>query len=683
MRRAARSLLSVSQLLVPPAVSTAAIAEQEAQMKYIHNTRGAAAMLALVSFLLSVMDLKFIENSGSNTTPVPLTSNSSSRAAEDHKLANKRAKNTALSVCTLIGIYVLFLHYRTRAVKLVAFDPVYRSASGSASVSQSPYFTRFLIEVASWLPHQPPYLGVWIFGSEEQAEVMDFFVVFRLYSLLQWWKDWYLTGSVYCRAMTAFTHLDADSFFFLRVVCVRYRWIAPLVLGTFSWIVMSLLLSDVEEDLPVADALYFVIITASTIGYGDITAKSLRGRAIVTVAWLGGCVVVGWIVLQVHDLLRFSPVEQCLYSILEQHRLSHTVRNSAAATIQAAYRVHRLRLKEAAKRAARKRSPATHGTSPTTTITTPAAPTATAPPMTEPTASEPTATAPTATEPTATEPTATSPTPTPEGDVELTTVPPPDVATAGRRSDETPLRHAVHIAASVAATTTHAAVAIVAGGAHAVDPHRLQEGAVLSAAMWTFMRTSAHFRRNRRRLHAVLRNLPDDHETTTKAAPTRAEILMSGVHATGEDPAASPNTNAGAGETFRSEFGLSGTARMRRPSLVPSRVPSPVAESREVSPHAATSTDSRMAGARMSRRTSVIARPTAPSAAITDNFEARLTALEGTVGQLLALQMALARQALGAAAVDQVLAESRREGSAEQDAAQADDNGSRESPREE
>ncbi|MET8567141.1 potassium channel family protein [Streptomyces sp. NPDC004783] len=75
--------------------------------------------------------------------------------------------------------------------------------------------------------------------------------------------------------------LAATLVLFLVLFAVAYYLLARSAPGSFS------------EPLTRTDALYFTLTTFSTVGYGDITARSQTGRVLAMVQMAGGLLLVG------------------------------------------------------------------------------------------------------------------------------------------------------------------------------------------------------------------------------------------------------------------------------------------------------------------------------------------------------------------------------------------------------
>ena len=66
------------------------------------------------------------------------------------------------------------------------------------------------------------------------------------------------------------------------------------------------------------DALWLIIITMTTVGYGDITAKTLGGRIISMISCLSGVFLTSMIIVTITNFLNLEPHEKRMLEDLEK-----------------------------------------------------------------------------------------------------------------------------------------------------------------------------------------------------------------------------------------------------------------------------------------------------------------------------------------------------------------------------
>lgn len=71
---------------------------------------------------------------------------------------------------------------------------------------------------------------------------------------------------------------------------------------------------------PVFVSIYLVVITISTVGYGDITPKTVMGRTIIMFASLWGAILISFVVVVSTSLFDLSDDEKNVIDIVEKQR---------------------------------------------------------------------------------------------------------------------------------------------------------------------------------------------------------------------------------------------------------------------------------------------------------------------------------------------------------------------------
>ncbi len=91
--------------------------------------------------------------------------------------------------------------------------------------------------------------------------------------------------------------------------------------------------------------MWFVFITMTTVGYGDVYAKSHAGRAITILAAFIGVVIVSLFVVSLYITLGFDLPQARSYTLLQRLVLKDELRKSAVGMLSTKYKIKMLQRK--------------------------------------------------------------------------------------------------------------------------------------------------------------------------------------------------------------------------------------------------------------------------------------------------------------------------------------------------
>jgi potassium intermediate/small conductance calcium-activated channel subfamily N protein 2 len=93
-----------------------------------------------------------------------------------------------------------------------------------------------------------------------------------------------------------------------------------------------------DQDFSYANSFWNVIVTMSTVGYGDFFPKTHFGRFVGVLICLWGVVVVSIFVVTVTNMLTFDPTEEKTYSLLQRLSYKAKLKKQATYVLAAAYK---------------------------------------------------------------------------------------------------------------------------------------------------------------------------------------------------------------------------------------------------------------------------------------------------------------------------------------------------------
>ena len=100
-------------------------------------------------------------------------------------------------------------------------------------------------------------------------------------------------------------------------------------------------LTRVVPDMPFnyINSMWTVVLTMTTVGYGDIYPRTTLGRLVIFFCSIFGVIVISLIVVTVQNSLEMTNVESKAYTVIKKIQLTQTMRDRAAMVIGKASRI--------------------------------------------------------------------------------------------------------------------------------------------------------------------------------------------------------------------------------------------------------------------------------------------------------------------------------------------------------
>ena len=126
-------------------------------------------------------------------------------------------------------------------------------------------------------------------------------------------------GTVYWIRYLGRHYTGADGEFKAHKILPALTWTAVVLLmlhllEVVVWAVFYLLITTVEEISTFEEAVYFSVVTFTTLGYGDITLADNHWRLLSGAEALNGVLLVGW-----STALLFAVFQRCWKGLVQAH----------------------------------------------------------------------------------------------------------------------------------------------------------------------------------------------------------------------------------------------------------------------------------------------------------------------------------------------------------------------------
>lgn len=264
---------------------------------------------------------------------------------ENMSPAGQMIMKAVLLCITVAQIVMVHGHYRARVAIISQSGLLPRNAS----LYRANLLQWFTLEFALVIIHPTPFLT---FGNLRDEQIIGLVIFLRAYLLSRFlFLHSYFSSSV-GRFVSGFTKITFTPNLMYRVILSERPY--PLVIGSFVGVLFSIgycLLVVERFDNPLiqtySDALWLVVVTILTIGYGDKYPVTIVGRAVVVSGAFAGIILTAMIITLLFKALELSPQESKLVSFLRRDSAHSQMIRLAAQSVQAAYRLKKLRSGEA------------------------------------------------------------------------------------------------------------------------------------------------------------------------------------------------------------------------------------------------------------------------------------------------------------------------------------------------
>ncbi len=276
----------------------------------------------------------------------------------------------AISILTIVSIIYLYKFYKAQLGILILKNIL---PADSTFFSSAVLYKWFILEALFLSIHPFPYVDSLPLKSPHIYLAFTLFPFARVVYAGRIVSFFSFLNSANGKFIGALTCVDFTSSFFLKATlrqkplkCICCCWLVLLVFAGYSLYVTERLVCSYERSAlglndPLAcggnellsfwNAQWILIITISTIGYGDVYPYTHGGRFVAVLAGFAGMIIITLAITFTNGSLNLSRSETKMVSFLKKKSNNTHVWNQAARSVQAAYRLYLARKKpEVAKK---------------------------------------------------------------------------------------------------------------------------------------------------------------------------------------------------------------------------------------------------------------------------------------------------------------------------------------------
>jgi hypothetical protein len=246
--------------------------------------------------------------------------------------SQKNVVDWAIFVASFPAQIILIRVYQVKYQLAGLTDAIYRV---NPNLVNSPYFYQMLLEMCLWMAQCPPY----VVQRFPMLEMLNFMPFCRLYTVAIYLNNSSFAYRPFCRAMAAMCGTPLTLSLYIRSALLYKSLKSSLILSGSLWVTLALMYSK-AEGINFNDSVWFVFVTVGTIGYGDISPKTVQGRIIAFLSWIYALVLIGYVVVLTHGTLKLKEGERNMFILFRSNVMKAKLRENSAMTIQRCWRLY-------------------------------------------------------------------------------------------------------------------------------------------------------------------------------------------------------------------------------------------------------------------------------------------------------------------------------------------------------
>ena len=252
-----------------------------------------------------------------------------------------------LYVCTIFSICLWVNLFLEEIIKL-QYDVVKKLCSKNDNIFTSGRYKIFLLKLFIFFLHPNPICSDITYSSENKQVnltverkinyIFCLIILFRFYFIFRFFIYMSSYISPESNRICKKYFFEADVEYAMKSLVEN----SPIKTYSVSLIIFVLCFSftirvferDIQKDFNLFwNSIYYVLITMTTVGYGDISAKTNEGRTIAMVSCIVGVFLISMMIISVNKILSMSSVELNSLLIMERIYSNKDLEESAKTVI--------------------------------------------------------------------------------------------------------------------------------------------------------------------------------------------------------------------------------------------------------------------------------------------------------------------------------------------------------------
>lgn len=238
-----------------------------------------------------------------------------------------------ISLLTLLMCSNVYLTYTS----ICKFDIARNLLPGSATVFNSKLLSYFLSESLLCLLHIPPLVDRYFDISYK----LQLFVLFRLYVVARYMKEHnQFTRNKTCLFLASVTETELSNMFLFKTFLKKMPFRVIVTAYFLNIFLGAYVIHIIEENNSYLDSTWMVIVTMTTLGYGDVVPVTFFGRFVTGMMSVLGIFLMALLISVIHETLQLSQNEKRILAHIDNAEHYSQRKIAAAKLIQSYWRFY-------------------------------------------------------------------------------------------------------------------------------------------------------------------------------------------------------------------------------------------------------------------------------------------------------------------------------------------------------
>eukprot|EP01060_Flectonema_neradi_P007644 TRINITY_DN1535_c9_g1_i1.p1 TRINITY_DN1535_c9_g1~~TRINITY_DN1535_c9_g1_i1.p1 ORF type:complete len:746 (+),score=132.82 TRINITY_DN1535_c9_g1_i1:125-2362(+) len=232
---------------------------------------------------------------------------------------------TSIHIFTTIRLY--YAWYERRVVYHCEYSKMY------PTFATSPLLVTTIAHCGVILVHAPPIIAGW---SDGKYRAINAIVLLRSLEILRTITHYTFVSSTGGTLVAALAGETIGPWFVYKMLLFKHPIVTMVVSALFGFVILSTatwFVEGTEDDWGIDNAMWFTIVTFTTVGYGDIVPKSWLGKLVGVVSAIFGIIASAVLVSIVQHKLALTRIQKQIIMFLCEVQASHRIKELSATII--------------------------------------------------------------------------------------------------------------------------------------------------------------------------------------------------------------------------------------------------------------------------------------------------------------------------------------------------------------